>query len=127
MGRWKWGSFGGGRSTSRPPALVGMWLLKTLVLWLLLSWSRAEFLNPGIEETLLPSTPTPGNTVPVTGQPVPADGLDKSTTQVPAEKAPSDKRYHVWSVEFTRVETPFMIGLWIFFSSIAKIGKSQLK
>ncbi|XP_020286417.1 probable Na(+)/H(+) antiporter nhx-9 isoform X2 [Pseudomyrmex gracilis] len=30
--------------------------------------------------------------------------------------------YHVISVEFHRVETPFIIGIWIFFASIAKIG-----
>ncbi|KAL0124608.1 hypothetical protein PUN28_006456 [Cardiocondyla obscurior] len=30
--------------------------------------------------------------------------------------------YHIVSVEFTRVETPFLIGIWIFFASIAKIG-----
>uniref|UniRef100_A0A224XJ56 Sodium/hydrogen exchanger n=1 Tax=Panstrongylus lignarius TaxID=156445 RepID=A0A224XJ56_9HEMI len=32
------------------------------------------------------------------------------------------KRYDVMKVEFTRVETPFMIGLWIICSSLAKIG-----
>lgn len=31
--------------------------------------------------------------------------------------------YHIISVEFPRVETPFVIGIWIFFASIAKIGK----
>ena len=31
--------------------------------------------------------------------------------------------YRIVSVEFTRVETPFLIGIWIFFASIAKIGK----
>ncbi|XP_076170798.1 na[+]/H[+] hydrogen exchanger 2 isoform X2 [Ptiloglossa arizonensis] len=30
--------------------------------------------------------------------------------------------YKVISVEFHRVETPFVIGIWIFFASIAKIG-----
>lgn len=34
------------------------------------------------------------------------------------------ERYSVVSLDFTRVETPFMIGLWIFFSSLAKIGNS---
>nr|CAD7195093.1 unnamed protein product [Timema douglasi] len=32
------------------------------------------------------------------------------------------KRYEVAAVEFARVETPFIIGLWIFFASLAKIG-----
>ncbi|KAK9502394.1 hypothetical protein O3M35_011177 [Rhynocoris fuscipes] len=31
------------------------------------------------------------------------------------------KRFDVMKVEFTRVETPFIIGLWIFCSSLAKI------
>ncbi|XP_078038317.1 na[+]/H[+] hydrogen exchanger 2 isoform X3 [Augochlora pura] len=30
--------------------------------------------------------------------------------------------YHIVAVEFHRVETPFVIGIWIFFASIAKIG-----
>lgn len=34
----------------------------------------------------------------------------------------SDKRYKVATVEFHRVETPFLIGIWIFFASLAKIG-----
>lgn len=32
------------------------------------------------------------------------------------------ERYPVVSVEFTRVETPFIIGVWIFCASLAKIG-----
>lgn len=32
------------------------------------------------------------------------------------------KRYPVASVEFVRVETPFIIGVWIFCASLAKIG-----
>ena len=31
--------------------------------------------------------------------------------------------YHVFHVEFERVEIPFIIALWIFVSSLAKIGK----
>lgn len=33
------------------------------------------------------------------------------------------KVIHVFTVEFARVETPFIIGLWIFFASLAKIGE----
>jgi sodium/hydrogen exchanger-like protein 3 len=33
------------------------------------------------------------------------------------------KRYAVASVEFARVETPFIIGVWIFCASLAKIGE----
>ncbi len=32
--------------------------------------------------------------------------------------------YHVFHVEFERVEIPFIIALWIFVSSLAKIGKN---
>ncbi len=31
--------------------------------------------------------------------------------------------YHVFHVEFERVEIPFIIALWIFVSSLAKIGE----
>ena len=34
--------------------------------------------------------------------------------------------YHVFHVEFERVEIPFIIALWIFVSSLAKIGKKVL-
>jgi len=33
------------------------------------------------------------------------------------------ERYRIVSVEFSRVETPFIIGLWIFCASLAKIGE----
>lgn len=35
--------------------------------------------------------------------------------------------YHIITVEFPRVETPFVIGIWIFFASLAKIGKCLTK
>ncbi|XP_065333632.1 sodium/hydrogen exchanger 3 isoform X2 [Cloeon dipterum] len=47
-----------------------------------------------------------------------------SSTEEPAggnHKKDHD-RYPVFSVEFARVETPFIIGLWIFCASLAKIG-----
>lgn len=33
------------------------------------------------------------------------------------------ERYPVTTVDFGRVETPFIIGIWILFASIAKIGE----
>lgn len=33
------------------------------------------------------------------------------------------ERYPVTTVDFSRVEIPFIIGIWILFASIAKIGK----
>ena len=36
------------------------------------------------------------------------------------------REYAIFTVEFHRVETPFVIGLWIFFASLAKIGESFL-
>ncbi|XP_015175172.1 PREDICTED: sodium/hydrogen exchanger 3 isoform X4 [Polistes dominula] len=38
------------------------------------------------------------------------------------DKPKTEVEYHIMSVEFPRVETPFVIGIWIFFASIAKIG-----
>ncbi|OXU31040.1 hypothetical protein TSAR_004741 [Trichomalopsis sarcophagae] len=32
------------------------------------------------------------------------------------------KEYKIFTIEFHRVETPFIIGIWIFFASLAKIG-----
>jgi solute carrier family 9 (sodium/hydrogen exchanger), member 3 len=35
------------------------------------------------------------------------------------------ERYPVTTVDFSRVETPFIIGIWILFASIAKIGECR--
>lgn len=48
---------------------------------------------------------------------------DTGTTAPIATSSPSPKEYAIFSVEFHRVETPFVIGLWIFFASLAKIGE----
>lgn len=51
-----------------------------------------------------------------------------STTVKPDKKNKTVKRYPMASVSFHRVETPFIIGLWIFCASLAKIGKlNELK
>ncbi|XP_024894219.1 probable Na(+)/H(+) antiporter nhx-9 isoform X3 [Temnothorax curvispinosus] len=43
-------------------------------------------------------------------------------TAVTGDQQSPKPEYHIVSVEFTRVETPFLIGIWILFASIAKIG-----
>ncbi|XP_059474153.1 Na(+)/H(+) exchanger protein 2-like isoform X2 [Neocloeon triangulifer] len=50
---------------------------------------------------------------------------DNTAASTTTEKPPKEHqvhRYPVASVEFARVETPFIIGLWIFCASLAKIG-----
>lgn len=37
------------------------------------------------------------------------------------------ERYKIMSFDFGRVETPFLIGLWIFCASLAKIGRCTLR
>lgn len=56
------------------------------------------------------------------------DEMTKSTVEYSETSKPQtqDKRYPVISVSFHRVETPFIIGLWIFCASLAKIGKLTL-
>lgn len=49
-------------------------------------------------------------------------GNDKSSP-ITTDKPP--RQYEVFKVEFPRVETPFLIGIWIFFASLAKIGESS--
>jgi len=42
------------------------------------------------------------------------------------EGAHDKHEYEIFHVEFDRVEVPFIIALWIFVSSLAKIGKLKL-
>lgn len=51
------------------------------------------------------------------------DYVGEPDTEVPPKKKPVE-RYPVMTVSFHRVETPFIIALWIFCASLAKIGKS---
>ncbi|XP_029175073.1 probable Na(+)/H(+) antiporter nhx-3 isoform X2 [Nylanderia fulva] len=44
-----------------------------------------------------------------------------SNTKHDVEQKPKPE-YRIITVEFPRVETPFVIGIWIFFASLAKIG-----
>ncbi|XP_061714971.1 sodium/hydrogen exchanger 3 isoform X8 [Cydia pomonella] len=47
----------------------------------------------------------------------------ESTTDLPATASTKKERtFVIAAFEFHRVETPFLIGLWIFFASLAKIG-----
>lgn len=48
---------------------------------------------------------------------------ETTTGTAVGEKHPVE-RYKVFKSDFLRVETPFIIGLWIFFASVAKIGTS---
>jgi hypothetical protein len=61
------------------------------------------------KDSSLPSSPTPDHQE--------HDGHASEHGHVP-------ERYPVTTVDFSRVETPFIIGIWILFASIAKIGKS---
>ncbi|XP_026738040.1 sodium/hydrogen exchanger 3 isoform X3 [Trichoplusia ni] len=47
-----------------------------------------------------------------------------TTTNLPSTEKPvkKERTFVIAAVEFHRVETPFLIGLWIFFASLAKIG-----
>ncbi|KAJ9583039.1 hypothetical protein L9F63_022618, partial [Diploptera punctata] len=49
------------------------------------------------------------------------DGKGGDGSQVQTVEHGETKRYSVASVEFKRVETPFIIGVWIFSASLAKI------
>lgn len=49
-------------------------------------------------------------------------GEEHSLDDGHAEHSGSDERYPVFTIDFIRVETPFIIGIWILFASIAKIG-----
>lgn len=45
------------------------------------------------------------------------------STDVQGAKVHAVERYKLMTFDFGRVETPFLIGLWIFSASLAKIGK----
>ncbi|XP_045463356.1 sodium/hydrogen exchanger 3 isoform X3 [Harmonia axyridis] len=47
---------------------------------------------------------------------------DPPVEKTKEDSAPYLDRYHVIKVSFDRVQTPFIIGLWIFCASLAKIG-----
>ncbi|XP_013190821.1 sodium/hydrogen exchanger 3 [Amyelois transitella] len=66
-----------------------------------------------------------GPVVPLPGEPLGTQlrHNQESTTELPATDKPKKERtFVIAAFEFHRVETPFLIGLWIFFASIAKIG-----
>lgn len=51
-----------------------------------------------------------------------SSGDDATAVLAQSDEHPQKTEYHIISVEFPRVETPFLIGIWIFFASLAKIG-----
>lgn len=68
--------------------------------------------------------------VPKMQPPVSEAGETPGVSDTPMEKTTQDAspyldRYHVIKVSFDRVQTPFIIGLWIFCASLAKIGESD--
>ena len=67
---------------------------------------------------------------PLSPQAIPTTKLPASEVQTLSDNtAKSEKsgeevhRYPLAQVEFSRVQVPFIIGVWILFASIAKIGK----
>ncbi|KAM3966128.1 LOW QUALITY PROTEIN: na[+]/H[+] hydrogen exchanger 2 [Aphomia sociella] len=66
-----------------------------------------------------------GPVVPLPGEPLGTQlrQNQETTSELPATTKPKKERtFVIAAFEFHRVETPFLIGLWIFFASIAKIG-----
>lgn len=53
-----------------------------------------------------------------------ASASDTGTNGKHDGKEETKPTYKVFHAEFHRVETPFIIGIWIFFASLAKIGTS---
>ncbi|XP_048525087.1 sodium/hydrogen exchanger 3 isoform X3 [Dendroctonus ponderosae] len=83
------------------------------------AYNRAYDINSLARGNLIPTTSAKNpvkNDVP-TNAPV---SSEEPTSEVPKKKPV--ERYPVISVSFHRVETPFIIGLWIFCASLAKIG-----
>ncbi|XP_049859593.1 sodium/hydrogen exchanger 3 isoform X1 [Schistocerca gregaria] len=70
--------------------------------------------------------PQPLLNLPTTSTDGPAETTSAVSLQdanpTPAEEQHDVKRYAVSTVEFERVQTPFIIGLWIFSASVAKIA-----
>uniref|UniRef100_A0A1B6CUX3 Sodium/hydrogen exchanger n=2 Tax=Clastoptera arizonana TaxID=38151 RepID=A0A1B6CUX3_9HEMI len=82
------------------------------VMWLLVGCLAQEWhgdiLNPGFENDVYSTTDVPME-----------DSVSHDPT--PTETAPLNK-YEIMKVDLHRVETPFIIGLWIFCASLSKIG-----
>ncbi|XP_066991371.2 sodium/hydrogen exchanger 3 isoform X2 [Anabrus simplex] len=72
--------------------------------------------SPGTSGSSESGTASTGST-PTENQ---ADG--QQGTNAPDTQKKAIRRYAIAAVEFARVETPFIIGLWIFCASLAKIG-----
>lgn len=85
-----------------------------IMAWLLAGCFATEWhedlLNPGFNFEVPATMAIPPVESSITDEPT-------TTAKVPV------KRYEVMKVEFHRVETPFIIGLWIFCASLSKIGE----
>ncbi|CAG4962584.1 unnamed protein product [Colias eurytheme] len=70
-----------------------------------------------------------GPVAPLPGEP-PGTQLQQkqdTTTELPVTQEPKkESTLVIAAFEFHRVETPFLIGVWIFFASLAKIGQINL-
>ncbi|XP_044766575.1 sodium/hydrogen exchanger 3 isoform X3 [Coccinella septempunctata] len=68
------------------------------------------------------STDVPQKQTPVLDEEGPTAVSEPPVEKTTQNAAPYLDRYHVIKVSFDRVQTPFIIGLWIFCASLAKIG-----
>ncbi|CAG9761671.1 unnamed protein product [Ceutorhynchus assimilis] len=89
------------------------------------AYDRAYDINSLAKGNLIPTTSTDSvnDGVPSSVPTSTDEGDDGGSTghEAPKKKKPVE-RYPVISVSFHRVETPFIIALWIFCASLAKIG-----
>nr|CAI5853581.1 unnamed protein product [Callosobruchus analis] len=104
----------------RPPGVLGQPHYDTSSLYRVIPTSPFQSANTQ-PSLIVPSTQEslPGPTTTLAG------ATDDPQGPSTGDDGPSTKqvtRYPVISVSFHRVETPFIIGLWIFFASLAKIG-----
>ncbi|CAB0012794.1 unnamed protein product [Nesidiocoris tenuis] len=99
---------------------MARWTVGPLAVALALALAGAdasESLHPSFGD--VSSSPMSNSPLPVAD----ASPSPSAATLAATSESHPIKRYEVMTIEFARVETPFIIGLWIFCSSLAKIGK----